>query len=237
MRPILLLKVGRTFDEVARVHGDYDRWFRDGLGVADAALEVVHVCDGAPLPSSFDYAGVVVTGSWAMVTDREPWSEASAEYLRRAVERGRPVLGVCYGHQLLAHAFGGLVGYNPRGRHAGTTTLSLTDAASGDALLGGHGRPLTVQVSHSQVVIDLPAEAVLLGHCPLDPNHAFRIGDAAWGVQFHPEFSAETSRAYIRERSATIAAEGLDPERLLESVEDSDDGVRVLRAFAAFVRK
>jgi len=235
MRPILLLKVGRTFDEVAREHGDYDRWFRDGLGVAAEALEVVHVCDGAPLPTAFDHAGIVVTGSWAMVTDREPWSEASAAYLREAVELGRPVLGVCYGHQLLAHAFGGLVGYNPRGRHAGTAEVTLTAAAATDPLLAGFESPLVVQVSHSQSVIDLPAGATLLGTCALDPHHAFRIGQAAWGVQCHPEFTAATSRAYIQQRSATIAAEGLDPDALLAGVRESDAGTRLLRRFVALL--
>lgn len=237
-RPILLLKVGRTFDEIARVDGDYDRWFRAGLGLADApaeALEVVHVCDGAALPTHHEFAGVVVTGSWAMVTDREPWSEASAVYLREAVERGVPVLGVCYGHQLLAHAFGGLVGYNPRGRHAGTAEVTLTEAARSDPLLAPFSSPLVVQVSHSQSVIDLPAEAVLLGTAEGDPHHLFRIGERAWGVQFHPEFSAETSRAYIQLRYATIAAEGLDPDALLGGVQESADGGSILRRFRSLI--
>lgn len=228
---VLLLKVGRTFDEIARARGDYDRWFQQGLGLADDQLEVAHVCDGAPLPAGYAYDGVVVTGSWAMVTDREPWSEAAAVYLREAVERGRAVLGVCYGHQLLAHAFGGLVGYNPRGRNAGTSALTLLPAAADDPLFRGFASPLTVQVSHSQSVIDLPAEATLLGHCPGDPHHAFRIGARAWGVQFHPEFDAATSRDYIAQRHATIAAEGLDPDALMRAVHDLGHGLALLRRF------
>jgi GMP synthase (glutamine-hydrolysing) len=231
MPRILLLKVGRTFEDIARERGDYDRWFQQGLGLGDDEIDVVPVCDGAPLPASYAYDGVVITGSWAMVTDREPWSEQSAVYLREAVARGLPLLGVCYGHQLLAHAYGGLVGYNPRGRHAGTAEVTLTQAAASDALLGGFESPLIVQVSHAQSVIELPAEATLLATCPGDPHHAFRIGACAWGVQFHPEFDAAVSRAYIAQRSATIAAEGLDPTALMHAVRDTGHGGALLRRF------
>ena len=192
--------------------------------------------DGAPLPTSFDYAGIVVTGSGSMVTDREPWSEASAEYLREAVTRELPVLGVCYGHQLLAHAFGGLVGYNPVGRNIGTTPLQLTEAAASDPLFQRFDSPVDVQVSHSQRVLQLPAEAVLLGSCERDAFHAFRIGERAWGVQFHPEFSAETTRDYIRIRQETILAEGLDAEALLAGVRETPDAEQVLRNFHVILR-
>ena len=236
MRRALLLQVGHTFEEIARVRGDYDRWFREGLGYADGELEVARVFDGTPVPSSYDYDGVVVTGSWSMVTDREPWSEASADYLREAVARELPVLGVCYGHQLLAHALGGLVGYNPTGRHAGTAIVELTDAARNDALFSPFDGPMVVQVSHSQAVLDLPAEASLLARCERDPHHAFRIGKCAWGVQFHPEFDADVARAYIQMRYATIAAEGIDPEALLAAIQDSIHGPQLLARFRSLIR-
>ena len=231
MARVLLLQVGHTFEEVAKIRGDYDVWFRAALGVDERELEVLRVFDGAPLPTHFAYDGVVVTGSWAMVTDREPWSEASADYLRELVDRKVPLLGVCYGHQLLAHALGGLVGYNPAGRHAGTAEVELTQEAHGDALFRGFESPLIVHVSHSQRVLDVPAEAVLLARCERDPFHAFRIGECAWGVQFHPEFSAETARDYIRIRAPTIQAEGLDPEQLLANVRESPHGEQLLRRF------
>ncbi|HTU61672.1 MAG TPA: glutamine amidotransferase [Polyangiales bacterium] len=235
MSRVLLLQVGHTFDEIAAVRGDYDRWFRDGLGVSEDELEVLRVYDGAPLPAQFNYDGIVVTGSWSMVTDREPWSEATAEYLRAAAELERPILGVCYGHQLLAHAFGGLVGYNPVGRNVGTARVDLTDAAASDPLFQDFKTSLHVHVSHSQRVIDLPAEAVLLGTCDRDPHHAFRIGPSAWGVQFHPEFSAPIAREYIRIRYETILAEGLDADALLATVSDSADGEKLLKRFRALI--
>ena len=235
MLRVLLLQVGHTFSEIAAIRGDYDVWFRQGLGLSETELDVRRVYAGAVLPAQYDYDAVVVTGSGSMVTDREPWSEATAEYLREAATRQLPILAVCYGHQLLAHAFGGLVGYNPVGRNVGTTRVELSEAAVSDPLFQGFADPLHVHVSHSQRVIDPPADAVLLATCERDPFHAFRIGRCAWGVQFHPEFSAETARDYVRIRAETIAAEGLDPDALVAGVRESADGEQILLRFRALI--
>jgi GMP synthase (glutamine-hydrolysing) len=147
-----------------------------------------------------------------------------------------PILGVCYGHQLLAYAFGGSVGYNPRGRHAGTARVHTTAAAASDALFEPLPRELVVQVSHSQSVLELPQGALLLAHTALDPHHAFRIGARTWGVQFHPEFDAEVSRRYIALRRERILSEGLDPDALIAAVQPSDHGAQLLRRFAELTR-
>ena len=235
MKPVLLLKVGHTFEPIAAQRGDYDLWFREQLGLAEGRLEVVHVDRGDAVPARFDYAGIVVTGSFAMVTDHEPWSVASAEYLRQAVQRAVPTLGVCYGHQLLAEAFGGVVADNPRGRQAGTVHAQLTEAAHTDPLFAGLPDQLSVQVSHRQSVLALPEHATLLASCAGDPHHAFRLGELAWGVQFHPEFDAWTARSYIEQRRPIFVAEGRDPDALIAAVEDSDHGKRLLARFARLV--
>lgn len=233
--PLLFLQVGHTFEEIARERGDYDVWFKRGLSGGDdfAALRVF---DGAPLPAHFGYRGIVVSGSWSMVTDREPWSEASADYLRRASAAGVPILGVCYGHQLLAHAFGGEVGYNPSGRHAGTADVITSEEARRDPLFSALPERLVVQVSHSQRVLSLPEGAVLLAYTGRDPFHAFRMGETTWAVQFHPEFDHEVSRRYIELRRERIVSEGLDPDALLATVRESDHGARLLSRFAQLTR-
>jgi GMP synthase (glutamine-hydrolysing) len=231
-KPLLFLQVGHTFEEIARERGDYDVWFQQALGLSDPAFCALRVFDGAALPDDFAYRGIVVSGSWSMVTDREPWSEASAHYLRRAADQGVPILGVCYGHQLLAHAFGGTVGYNPFGRHAGSARVATTAHARSDALFGPLPAELLVQVSHSQSVLELPPGAVLLAHTARDPFHAFRLGASCWGVQFHPEFDDEVSRRYIALRRERILSEGLDPDALIAAVAPSAHGAELLRRFA-----
>jgi len=76
---------------------------------------------------------------------------------------------------------------------------------------------------------------VLLGHCALDPHQAFRIGANAWGVQFHPEFDGDVSRRYIEMRRATIETEGLDPDALIASIEESLHGKLLLRRFVQLI--
>ncbi|MFO0694216.1 MAG: glutamine amidotransferase [Polyangiales bacterium] len=230
----LLFMVGRTSVELAKERGDYDRWFREGLGVGEA-MEVVRVVEGEALVDFRPYDAIVITGSSAMVTDREPWSVATAELLREAHAHGTYLLGVCYGHQLLADALGGKVDWNPNGRQIGTVDAPLTDEGRADALLGGIGDPLVVQTSHSQCVLEPPPGAVVLATSPKDASHALRFGPRSWGVQFHPEFDDHVSTTYIRERAERIRGEGGDPEALLRAVRASGHGTAILRRFAGIV--
>jgi GMP synthase (glutamine-hydrolysing) len=233
---VLIVKTGTTVSSVVARRGDFEDWIGAGLGVAAEQLDVRRVFLGDALPDARDVNAVVVTGSAAMVTDRDAWSEQTAAWLRGAVELGTPVLGICYGHQLLAHAFGGTVQNNPHGRSIGTVDVALTERAAGDPLFAGMDGTLHVPVSHRQSVTTLPEGAQLLATNARDPFHAFAIGARAWGVQFHPEFDADIVRGYIEERRAALATEGLDPDALKTNARDSGHGTRVLQNFAAFVR-
>jgi GMP synthase (glutamine-hydrolysing) len=228
---LLLLKVGTTFQSLRSRRGDYDAWFEAAWQLG-AKMRVVRVSEGEALPDIGACSGVVVTGSPSMVTDRADWSVATAEWLARAIDR-LPILGVCYGHQLLGEAAGGRVLDNPLGRQLGTLHAQLTEEGKRDALLDGLVDPLIVHASHRQAVVELPAAAVRLAQSPRDPNHVFRIGERAWGVQFHPEFDADITRAYIREREATLQSEGDDPTALLAAVQETTHGTQLLRRFVA----
>src|SRR3546814_10473402 len=99
-------------------------------GLARGEAEAVDVEGGEPPPPHEALAGVIVTGSGAMVTQRRDWSEATAAWLREAAHAGVPGFGICYGHQLLAHALRGEVGDNPNGRKLGTVAVDLLDRKS-----------------------------------------------------------------------------------------------------------
>jgi len=232
MRPLVIVKTGSTVPAVAQRRGDFEDWITAGLGLAAQRIRVVVVAEGESLPEPGAVAAAVVTGSSAMVSDCEPWSLRTTAWLADAVAAGLPVLGICYGHQLLAAALGGKVARNPRGREIGTVAVRLTPAAAADVLLGQFPGALRVQTSHQESVIELPPGAVHLASSALDPHHAFRLGRSAWGVQFHPEFDADIMRGYLEARRQEVAAEGLDVEALERGVEDGPDGVAVLRRFA-----
>jgi GMP synthase (glutamine-hydrolysing) len=232
-RRLLIVKLGTAPSELVARRGDFEDWIAAGMGLSPARVVVADVCAGAPLPEPRDFAGIVLTGSSAMVTDRESWSERTAVWLPSVVEAGTPLLGICYGHQLLVHALGGRVGTNPRGREIGTIDVDLGPARSaGDELLGALRERVRVQASHVESVLELAPGVRRLGWSIGDPHHAFRVGKSAWGVQFHPEFDADVMRGYVRHRSEIIRAEGLDPEALLRDIEDGPDGTSLLARFA-----
>jgi GMP synthase (glutamine-hydrolysing) len=234
---LLVIKSGTTLASIAARRRDYDTWIITGTGFAVSDVQVVNVFQNEALPPPNSVQGVVLSGSSAMVTDREPWSERTAEWIRELVSLERPLLGICYGHQLLAQAMGGRVDYNPRGRHIGTVDVTLRATVKDDRLFDVFQSPMHVPVCHRQCVLELPPGATWLAEAAMDPHHAFRIGARAWGVQFHPEFDAGVVRSYIDVRRDELAKEGLDAGAIWENAIDSADGTLLLRRFAEIVRR
>lgn len=232
MSRVLVIKAGSTLPGIRARRGDFESWIAHGMQLAQDAVEVVAVAEGALLPDPGAPAGVVVTGSSSMVSAREPWSERTGAWLASAVRAGTPVLGICYGHQLLAHALGGRVGPNPRGREIGTIRLRFAPEARQDALLGALPARALAHATHLEAVLELPLGARRLAESDVDPNQAFAIGARAWGVQFHPEFDADVMRGYLEGRRAALRDEGLDADRLLAEVRETPEAAALLRRFA-----
>ncbi len=235
MRKLYILKAGSTLPSLLSTKGDFEDWILTGLGGPSPDRQVLDVRYGAPWPAYDDLSGVIITGSHNMVTEHLPWSERAAEWLLGAVEQKIPLLGICYGHQLLAHALGGLVGDNPLGREYGTFEVRLTPEAAADPLLCDFPSPLKVHLGHVQSVLRLPEGARRLAYNDRDENQAFAYGSRAWGVQFHPEFDAAVVKQYIRHVRKLLRQEGQDPEGLAAASVDTPYGTEILRRFASLV--
>ena len=225
---LLIVQTGST-----RLHGDYPRWFERALGFE---MPVVRAHAGEQLGPALDRArpqGIIVTGSPLSVIEKAPWMLQLGDELLRAGERGTPVLGVCFGHQLLARAAGGDVVQNPRGREIGTVSVQLTDAGRKDPLFAWAGGPeIQVQATHVDAVDPLPAAATVLASNENTAAQAYRLSETVAGVQFHPELWGAAMRDLILSRRDKLAAEGRDPETLSARVREVEAGA-VLRAFAA----
>ena len=118
--PVLIIQTGDANPALKTNYGGYADQIGCAAGLCHTEIEVVTVYEGQRPSCPRSYRAVFITGSPAMVTDKEDWSERTAEWIRDAAELDTPMFGICYGHQLLTHAFGGEVGYNPAGRAAGT---------------------------------------------------------------------------------------------------------------------
>jgi len=230
-KALIILKTGSAYREYRRVAGDFEDWIVSRLGQMDRELHVVDVTRGENLPNHHEISGVIITGSHAMVTEHRAWSERSADWLAEAVEDNLAILGICYGHQLLAYALGGKVGKNPFGLELGTVTIELNDGAENDSLFSSFPRQFFAHVSHTQSVILLPPRAVKLGQSERETNQVVRFAERVWGVQFHPEFSMDYMRYEIDRYRHRLTQAGQDPQQLLEQTQETPISASLLQKF------
>ena len=228
--PFLILQTGTPVASMRR-RGGFPHWIRVAAGLRRDEVVEVDVESGDIPPSAKGFAGIVITGSAAMVTERLPWSESTADWLREAIHAGIPTFGICYGHQLMAHALGGSVGDNPLGREMGTVEARLAPAAASDALFAESPTAFPVQMTHLQTVLTPPDGAEILATTDLDAHAALRFTETSWGTQYHPEYSARHMHGYLRARSEALAAEGRDPATLLRAVRATPVARGILRQF------
>ena len=185
-----------------------------GDAMRDAGVEVREywLRDGEALPDVGDVDGVLSLGGEQSVRniDADPMLTAEAAFLREAVERGIPVLGVCLGAQLLAHALGGTVSRLPQ-RIIRWTPIETLPAAIGDPVVGS--LPAGAVALHwNEDGFEPPPGSVELLRRPATTGEAFRYGECAWGVQFHPEVHDEGLDGWYRSGLAELPEAGVTEE-------------------------
>jgi len=234
MKPFLIIKAGETLPHLFQRRGDFEDWIMAPLEKTHNTFSIVAAYK-ENLPSDpSDFSGIIITGSHAMVTDRETWSEQIAAWIPRVIKAGIPMLGICYGHQLLAHAMGGVVGSFPAGVEMGTIQITLTDKAGQDPLFKGMPKSIKAHASHSQSVLQLPPGATRLAYGENEPHHAFVLGSCAWGVQFHPEFDADIMKAYVQAFADLMKHHGQDPDTVAKNIIETPDSMLMLNRFVDF---
>lgn len=225
---VAVLVTGEPVPEARARRGAFADLIRQAApGFGTLRWESYDVRSLAVLPDLTEAFAVIVTGSALSVTEALPWKEEVSARLRQLVRAEVPLLGICFGHQLLGHALGGRVSANPNGREMGTVDLERIED---DAVCGARGC-VQVNTTHVDSVVTLPPGARVIGRTRQEPHAAVRFGPSAWGVQYHPELDAEVMRCYFDARRAVLIAEGLDVDAAERALRDAPEGARVIERF------
>jgi len=236
-KPIMIIKTGETFPLIKKTYDDFEFWIQEKTIDCSYPLpfRVIDAYKNEALPLIEQCGGVIVTGSHAMSTDNADWSELIVDWIPHVVKKKIPFLGICYGHHLLAKAFGGTIGKLPCGIELGTVRINTTQAAQDDPLFYGVPEVFNAQLAHYQTIVDLPENATGLAASFSDKYQAIRIGGSAWGVQFHPEFSPEIISAYIDNQRLHLYKFGVNWRRIKETISNSEMASKILVNFGEVV--
>ena len=196
-KKIAILKTGNTAEALRHTKGDFEHWVQRALGLPDSKIVVLKTEHIPFWPEPEIFRALILTGSHANVTENLPWMPSLKEYVVRGYAQSVPMLGICFGHQLLGSALGGKVGTNPNGKEYGTVTFRLSREGKTNLLFAGLPESFPVFMSHEQSVLQLPAGAQCLGQTSKEPHGAFFLEPNVWGLQFHPEFDPQIMRWYL----------------------------------------
>lgn len=190
-----ILQTGRSPDEIIETHGDYDALFRELLAGRGFEFFTCKVLDGE-IPDSVTAAdGWLITGSRFGAYEDHAWIPPFEEFLRAAYAEGVPIVGICFGHQILAQALGGKVEKFDGGWSVGPVSYDV------------EGRSLPLMAWHQDQITVLPDGAEVIGSSDFCRYAFLRYGDRALSCQPHPEFSPSFFKALLEARKSVLPAD------------------------------
>ena len=201
---ILLIKMGATMLPVKSKFGDYEEWFERALGKYGRFLDCIDAVSEPDWSQVSTPDGCIISGSASSVYEDLSWSVAAGEMIEDWRSSGVPVLGVCYGHQLLAQSAGAHVGLNPSGREIGVCQIKRI---VNDPLFDGLSPQFCVVQTHSDAILTSVPGGDVIASNENTQNQAMALGGSVRSVQWHPEMTAEIIEMYIELRETEIIAE------------------------------
>ncbi len=201
-----LLQCDDVAPELREAHGNYPEMFAALFHRVDPALEfVVWRCLDGQIPDDIDAVDAwMTTGSKYGVNDGLAWVDDLCGFVGRLWEAGKPLVGICFGHQLMAKALGGEVVKSPKGWGVG---MSFNRVESLAEWMAPWQPNLDLLVSHQDQVSELPPQTRVLAGSDFCPFYLIQIGEHFLGVQGHPEFAKPYSRDLMLLRSGLVGEE------------------------------
>jgi GMP synthase-like glutamine amidotransferase len=232
MPRVTIIETGLVSPKNRALHGSFPQMFEQMIGAADASVtfDTVSIPAGEPLPDAGALEAILITGSPAGVYDAVDWIAPLEDFVRTAQDKKVPMVGVCFGHQLIAQALGGTVRKSEKGWGLGR---HVYDVAPGNGVI--EGSRIAVACSHQDQVITPPAGARTILSSDFTPHAGLLYaGDTTFSVQPHPEFSVGFALACCE-----MVRKGEAPESVVTSAQASLaeplDSARLGGAIARFL--
>ncbi len=168
-------------------------WLRRGL--PDADLDVIQVVEGEDLPDPNAFDGYVLSGSDKGVYDEADWMAPLRAFLPKARDAGKPIFGICFGHQIMADVFGG------KAEKVGPAEVGVREFELGDTTIPAH-------VWHQDQVTKVPPGAEVIGSADYCPIAALDYDFPAMSIQFHPEYSPDYISTFLSRSRGNVLSEG-----------------------------
>jgi GMP synthase-like glutamine amidotransferase len=198
-----LLQCDDVAPELIGRHGNYPEMFERLFQRVDPSVRFrVWRCLDGEIPDTPDAVDAwLTTGAKFGVNDGYPWVDALAAFIGQLWRHDKPLVGICFGHQLIAKALGGEVVKSPKGWGVGLSFNRVSERAE---WMTPWQEGLNLVVSHQDQVVTLPEGARVLADSPFCPAYLMQVGDHFLGVQGHPEFAKPYSADLMALRRATI---------------------------------
>jgi GMP synthase-like glutamine amidotransferase len=200
---IAILNLTLPFEDTgafATTGTEIGNWISPAL--PEAAFSVIDIANGEPFPAVPDYDGYIVSGSEMGVYDTVEWMEPLRLFLLNSREAGAALVGICFGHQMMAHTFGGRAEKAPLGQVVGARRFTM------------EGVERNAHVWHQDQVVEVPPAARVTGFADYCPVGMLDYDFPAVSMQFHPEYS----RAYMTRGIELLMNRAIDPEAAAEAL-------------------
>jgi GMP synthase (glutamine-hydrolysing) len=195
---LLIISAGPGIDQIRDQYGHATDWISNLVTSSNIQIDINNIYANEDFDKSY-YDGWIITGSASSVIDNHDWIKLLKNKIIYANKYAIPILGICFGHQIISSALGGDVVHNNRGWELGSYKIDITEAGLSSKLFNNIELNDYFYFSHEDIVSKLPIDAIELASNSMGLQ-SFSVANQIFGVQFHPEFTVDIMGQYVKVR-------------------------------------